>query len=335
MAFCVTDDHARQEQVLDTIQRREIGDSAWNIRRLLTETCVEAQDPRARFVGLDAYLAAGGTVMRDLFEDDDGGWLQDPDILMRLVADKLAAERERILAQGWKWVEAALELPYNLRYGLRRLQPIEEALSEEEQAHYTALAEEHDALIEGLSEDDIPDEVRARLDAIEAEMAELDSRPPKFARRGHGARRGAAQRRPGWPAAGRVRVPAPRGRALPPTVRPATKLENADEDSGPTPSPAAASSPTMIPKDEEAERGKPLPDRLVQDLTACRTVALRNALAQDFDMAFLAVLHAMCLELFYQYAPHSCLQIKANSHFPASAPGLAGHRCREGHRQAP
>ena len=119
--------------------------------------------------------------MRDLFEEDDGGWLQDPDLLMRLVSEKLAAERERILAQGWKWVEAALELPYELTFELRRLQPIDDALSKEEQAHYDALAEEHDALIEGLSEDDIPDDVRARLDAIEAELAELDNRPPKFA----------------------------------------------------------------------------------------------------------------------------------------------------------
>jgi len=30
----------------------------------------------------------------------------------------------------------------------------------------------------------------------------------------------------------------------------------------------------------------------------------------------------MCLEQFYHYAPHSCLQIKANSHFPAGAAGL-------------
>ena len=181
MAFCVTDDHARQEQVFDAITQRQVAAHAFNIRRLLTETCVEASDPRARFVGLDAYIAAGGTIMRDLFEDDDGGWLQDPDLLMRLVSEKLAAERERLLAQGWKWVEAAMELPYELTFELRRLQPIDAALSKEEQAHYDALAEEHDALIEGLSEDDIPDDVRARLDSIEAELAELDNRAPKFA----------------------------------------------------------------------------------------------------------------------------------------------------------
>ena len=193
MAFCVTDNHDRQEQVFDAIAQGQVGGHAFTIRRLLTETCVEASDPRARFVGVEAYSAAGGTIMRDLFDEDDGGWLQDPDLLMRLVSEKLAAERERLLAQGWKWVEAAVELSYELTFQLRRLQPIDAALSEAEQAHYDALAAEHDGLIEDLSDDDIPDEVRARLDAIEAELAELDNRAPEFAAGGHGARRRSRQ----------------------------------------------------------------------------------------------------------------------------------------------
>ena len=47
--------------------------------------------------------------------------------------------------------------------------------------------------------------------------------------------------------------------------------------------------------DEPEDDGiKPLPDRLVFDLTAQRTLALRNALAGDVDIAFVAVLHASC-----------------------------------------
>jgi ParB family transcriptional regulator, chromosome partitioning protein len=74
---------------------------------------------------------------------------------------------------------------------------------------------------------------------------------------------------------------------------------------------------------QEPDGVTPLPDRLIQDLTAFRTVALRNTLADDYPTAFLAVLHAMCLDLFYPYGPDSCLQIKANEHFPATAAGLA------------
>ena len=74
---------------------------------------------------------------------------------------------------------------------------------------------------------------------------------------------------------------------------------------------------------DESDPASPLPDRLVQDLTSFRTVALRNALADDYPTAFLAVLHAMCLDLFYQYGSHSCLQVRANEQFPAAASGLA------------
>ena len=76
MAFTVTDDHARQEQVWEALQQ-SYNKEPYLIRRMLTEGAVRASDRRARFVGVDAYEAAGGMVLRDLFEDDDGGWLQD------------------------------------------------------------------------------------------------------------------------------------------------------------------------------------------------------------------------------------------------------------------
>jgi ParB family chromosome partitioning protein len=38
---------------------------------------VRASDKRSVFLGLGAYEAAGGIVLRDLFEQDGGGWLED------------------------------------------------------------------------------------------------------------------------------------------------------------------------------------------------------------------------------------------------------------------
>jgi len=69
---------------------------------MLTETSVRASDRRAVFVGAEAYEAAGGTVLRDLFQGDDGGWLEDVALLDRLVADRLQAEAEAISCEGWK-----------------------------------------------------------------------------------------------------------------------------------------------------------------------------------------------------------------------------------------
>ena len=69
---------------------------------------------------------------------------------------------------------------------------------------------------------------------------------------------------------------------------------------------------------------RPIPDRLVTELTAHRTLALRNALANDPDVAFLAALHVLCLKLFYRFGLDSCLEIEPKSAmFGTQAPGLA------------
>ena len=120
MAFTVTNDHARQEQVWDAVSRA-YNKEAYLIRRQLTEGAVRASDRRARFVGLDIYEAAGGVVMRDLFQHDDGGWLQDPAALDRLVTEKLQTEAETLRAEGWSWIAVATDFPYGHAAGLRRL----------------------------------------------------------------------------------------------------------------------------------------------------------------------------------------------------------------------
>src|SRR5271168_4472450 len=67
MAFTVTADHARQEQVWQAISG-SWQNEPYQIRRVLTEKTVRASDRRAVFVGLDAYEAACGVVLRDLFQ---------------------------------------------------------------------------------------------------------------------------------------------------------------------------------------------------------------------------------------------------------------------------
>jgi ParB family chromosome partitioning protein len=53
MAFTVSSDHARQEQVWDAI-KDSWQKEPYQIRRMLTETTVRASDKRAVFVGVDA-----------------------------------------------------------------------------------------------------------------------------------------------------------------------------------------------------------------------------------------------------------------------------------------
>jgi len=79
------------------------------------------------------------------------------------------------------------------------------------------------------------------------------------------------------------------------------------------------------PNENEPEEDglKPLSERLVMELTAHRTLALREALANDPDIAFIAALHALVLQIFWRYPAESCLEIRAESRTPAvQGPGL-------------
>ena len=326
MAFTVNPDHERQEQVWDAVLRSH-NKEPYHIRRSLTEGAVRASDKRARFVGIDAYEAAGGDVMRDLFQQDDGGWLQNPVLLDRLVAEKLEHEAAGVRAQQWKWVEVALDFPYGHTFGLRQISGEPVAMTDEEIATAKALRGEYDRLEQDHVEaDELPEEVDQRLGEIETALANLDERPVKYDP-DEIARAGVFISIDG---SGELRVE--RGYIRPedePAIPEAQPESDAESNSVQSASQDAAegpdvSSPSPEEREEDEEQGiKPIPDRLMTELTAYRTLALREALAQDPDVAFLAVLHALCLKLFYRYTPESCLDLDVKSVvFGGQGPGL-------------
>src|SRR5215207_3550554 len=124
MAFTVSNDHARQERVWESLQHG-YNKEHYYIRRLVMEHSVSADERRAVFVGAEAYEAAGGTIARDLFQSHDrGGWFENVPLLDRLARERLEGIAAEIRAEGWKWVEVALDFPYGHTSGLRRLNPI-------------------------------------------------------------------------------------------------------------------------------------------------------------------------------------------------------------------
>ncbi len=329
MAFTVTDDQARQEQVWEGLAR-SYNKEPYYIRRQLTETAIRASDKRARFIGVAAYEAAGGIVMRDLFEQDNGGWLQDSALLDRLAIAKLTSEAEALRAEGWKWIEVAIEFAYGHAAGLRRLTGTAAEISAEEHPRHEALCEEFDRLNEEYADadtDDLPEEVAQRLDELEAELQAFAERPDIYdpadiARAGAfvsisnegGLRidRGYVRREDEIPAEGEPgMVPTPDAQEGS-WARPIIITVGGD-----------AGSPDAEAGDED-DGIKPLSERLVTELTAHRTLALRDALAGDPEIAFVAALHAFCLKAFYHSAVDSCLEIDATSTgFLHQAPGLA------------
>jgi ParB family chromosome partitioning protein len=315
MAFAVSEDHARQEQVFDLIGAER---PAYAIRRVMTESKVAAQDRRAVFIGAEAYAEAGGAILRDLFTEDGGGWFEDVALLDRLVAEKLSAltveVRER---EGWKWAEAHIDYPRAL--GLARVYPHPIERSEEVKAQMAALGEEYDGLVsEWDAVEELPPEIEARLAEIDAALQAFGDgtayEPEEIARGGVFVILGQD---------GVARVE--RGLIRPEDVpAPEPDLEAEDGE------PSAEADDVPRPEAEEAEEdaGAPLSERLVLDLTAHRTLALRDALGASPTVALSAVVHSLALFAFYPpYERASCLEIKgASAYLDGHAPGIAETR---------
>ncbi|KTE24109.1 MULTISPECIES: ParB/RepB/Spo0J family partition protein [unclassified Sphingopyxis] len=320
MAFTVSDDHERQEQVFDSLSH-SYDKQPHAIRRMLTEHAVRASDKRAQFVRLDAYVEAGGAVTRDLFQSDDGGWLQDVALLDMMVDEGLREGGDVILAEGWKWIEVAPSFPYGHAYGLRQLRGVQLALNEDEEAARAALQAELDKLEADYSDaDELPEEVDHRLAEIETALAQFDARPMVFDA-DEMARAGAFV---SIDHNGMLRVD--RGYVRPEDELPVIEDENGGDEELAGHSPESGIAATLSPPDEPDEDDglRPLPDRLVAELTAHRTIALRHRLGEEVDIAFLAAVHALALRCFYHYALDSCLEIEMKClGFGAQAPGLA------------
>lgn len=311
MAFSITNDHVRQEQVWDTISRSHSREPYY-IRRLLTETAIRASDRRAVYVGIDVYEAAGGVVMRDLFEQDQGGWLQDPALLEQLALEKLKADADAIReAEGWKWIEVAFDFPYGHTSGLRRFYGEQAEMTEEELARHDATRAQYDKLDAGYAAaSEYSEAMEQKLEELGTEIDRLNDRPYVFdaedvARGGVFVSLGAG---------GELKIE--RGFVRPEDEQQAD-VDASDADGGGSVdfdgSPSVTDGFGSGGDQPEDETIKPLPDRLVLDLTAARTIALRNALANDPVMAFIAVLHAFVLKTFYLYGSDSCLEITLQS----------------------
>ncbi|WLS00623.1 ParB/RepB/Spo0J family partition protein [Shinella sumterensis] len=328
MAFSITKDHARQEQVWETISRTQSTDPYY-IRRLLTETAVRASDRRAVYVGIEAYEAAGGIVMRDLFEQDNGGWLQDPALLEQLVLEKLTADAEALKTdEGWKWVDSAIDFHFGHASGLRRFYGKQPELTEEELALHDALTAEFDKLnAEYGSADDYSEETEAHLDDLDSQLTALNERP--FVLDPEDVARGGAF----ISLAGNGELRIERG-FVRPEDEPVVEAQEGDgvEQNGDDGDETAAEDggvtingkPVGVEEqDEDDGKIRPLSERLIEDLTAARTLALRNALANEPMTAFIAVLHLLVLNTFYHFRTASCLEISVQHTVSTKAQGLS------------
>jgi ParB family chromosome partitioning protein len=296
-AYAFTDDHARQEEVWEALGPD--GDRS-DILGALNQRHVAADDSQAVFVGLEAYQAAGGAILRDLFDDEHEGFLTDPALLTRLAQEKLQHIAETVNAEGWKWVEVMPRYDHAAVADMRRVYADTPALSEETEAKIEAL----EAELYALETEDESDEATAQAERLEQEIAAL---------------RGDDMFDPDHIAKAGVIVSI--GRDGEARIERGFIRKEDDVRSEAHPKPARS-------KDGPA----PLSEKLVAELTAYRTAALQNALGQDPDAALMAVVHALACATFFPHSSvKSCLKIRSESEYlPRYAPEIEESEAAKG-----
>jgi ParB family chromosome partitioning protein len=295
-AFAITEDHERQERVWNALPRYNRSREA--ILRALSEGQVRSDDRRAVFVGAKAYEQAGGTVIRDLFDAEGGGFFADAELLDWLAREKLQTHADKVTAEGWRWVMAEVEFDHEASAGMRRVFAKPVPLSKAARKKLRKLDARYKALFNKYADRDVPGEIAAKMERIKTAVEALtrEEYAPQdraiagaFVTLAHD---------------GSVRIE--RG-----FVRP--------EDDPDT----EAKSGKRKGKREDAGGRAPVSDKLVAELTAYRTSALRNELARHPDMAVLALTHKLALATFFPGSEASCLEIVPKSAWLSGhAPGI-------------
>lgn len=164
-AYTLTTSADRQLEVFDSAD----GGTPWSVRQALTGTLVNSRrDPRAAFVGIEAYEAAGGSVLRDLFSAD--AMLADAALLQRLYDDKIAATARALKDEGWSFVDLVDSHNKRWAYGSEEAKGKAGADTTAElerlAARRQAVSDEIDRLNEG--DDDTTDLILTLDDELEA-----------------------------------------------------------------------------------------------------------------------------------------------------------------------
>ena len=281
MVFTLSNDHAQQEAVWQAVSAT-YDTSARAIRHRLSEDKVSCTDRRARFIGEERFLTAGGTITRDLFSTADACFFEPPALLDRLVAETLEEAAEAVRTEGWAWVEAAERLDRS-RY--QAVPPTVRDYTEDEQAQVDRLIQQADEIALSGSDDD-EDTYLALQEQLDALEAACHSFPEEMK-----ASAGAVVH---LTADGTIGI-----------ERGCLRREDAE-----------AMAPALPARAVEAKPKPELSASLLEELTAHRTQAMQAVLARTPSVALDALVHGLALSSLYDRPPLSCLQIAATTRYP-------------------
>ncbi|HEY1090191.1 MAG TPA: ParB/RepB/Spo0J family partition protein [Burkholderiaceae bacterium] len=182
IALSLADTHEKQESVWECLPVFNRSPAA--LRQVILGEGVRGH--LVRFVGIQAYEAAGGHVVRDLFADEEGSaaHIGDPELMQRMALDKLKTQAAELCEKdGWPWVDVAFDYDHTVRQRYQKA-PTSRREPSAEQAH--ALGElqraqdEIDLQVEALydKEDDAEHQSddAVQIEALEAQSEALQAR---------------------------------------------------------------------------------------------------------------------------------------------------------------
>ena len=297
MAFTLTDDHDRQMTVWNAV-KDSYHIRPQSIKRQLTETAHSASSSIGRFVGIEAYEAAGGILLRDLFDDNAAAHMENPELLERIAVEKLQAAA-KVFEADWKWVEVHLSVDYGAFRSFGRvyphdIEPDADLLTEE-----NALMAREEELAAANDGADWTDAEADEYYAIEPRLREIEAL--QKARQPYAA---ADQAIAGCVVTighdGSLRVE--KGLVRPEDIPVAAEQteDPADGDAEiavtrPKVTPPTSSAPVPISDPATTLRkADGISASLADDLRASRQHILRAHLAADYDVAFDAMIYALC-----------------------------------------
>ena len=180
-AYASTDDQAKQVRIFEQYARYGYA-TPDQIRRAIAGDALKANDPIAILVGEDAYVAAGGTVKRELFSEDGDRW-SDPEIARELAGTVMEAEAQRLGEEtGLAWIRPiASSHIYNATADLHRVSLPTVPLTDAEQERIDAIASRMDDIAEQIDGGDLDEDASTALEEehrkLDAEYDELNDRP--------------------------------------------------------------------------------------------------------------------------------------------------------------
>jgi ParB family chromosome partitioning protein len=184
-AFTLTSDHAHQNHVLETLTKSGAirwGGASHQVKHAIAGKDGESGGAALLLIGIEAYEAAGGKVMRDLFNEGDS-IVNDPPLLKRLANETVIAACKTLTEQGWAWAHPDDAMPFQRwQYKainkkktqptpeeaaeIKRLEAIVKALDEWDGEGLNEAATAAGVTLEQLDDDDFGDGIREQLEGV-------------------------------------------------------------------------------------------------------------------------------------------------------------------------